>query len=76
MHVHSTNLQRGDHGAEGKDSCTVLHCGLVVKGTLSVQQEHCHLHTAHDNAHHMLTVLSYTTREYDARCHAAHDQKY
>lgn len=64
VHPHTAHLERGDHGAEGKDSGTVSHCGLVVKGSLCVQQKHRHLHRAHDNTYYMLTILfaySHTT---------------
>ena len=43
------HLQGGDHGAESKDSGTVLHSGLVVKGSLSVQQEHSNLKREEDS---------------------------
>ena len=36
-------LHRGDHGAEGKDGGTVFDGGLVVKGSLGVQQQDGHL---------------------------------
>ena len=42
MQVHilvSTHLHRGDHSAEGKYGGTVFDCRLVIKGSLSVQQQ-------------------------------------
>ena len=39
MYVVSKHLHRGDHGAEGKYGGTVFDCGLVVKGSLGVQQQ-------------------------------------
>ena len=37
------NLQRGDHGTESKNGSTVLHCRLVIKRSLSVQQQYGNL---------------------------------
>ena len=39
IHVASTHLNRGYHGAEGKYGGTVFDCGLVIKGSLGVQQQ-------------------------------------
>lgn len=37
------HLYGAGHGAEGEDGGTVFYSGLVIEGSLSVHQHHCHL---------------------------------
>ncbi len=46
------HLYRAGHCAEGKDGGTVLHRGLVIKGSLSVHQHYCHLQEQRDKTQH------------------------